>query len=106
MSGAPGVDGAEVNTFAYFLLANDFGQRAGGTGGRIGTMANDTAKARKDLLIKGLFLCFLGLAVLVSPAFIHAPGFAAAVGGSSVVGWFALALGIAFIGQWALRRNK
>ena len=44
-------------------------------------MAADTHKARKDLLIKGLILCFLGLIVLVSPAFIHAAGFAAAVGG-------------------------
>lgn len=75
-------------------------------GGRIGAMPTDTAKARKDLLIKGLFLVLLGLFVLVSPAFIKAPGFAAAVGGSSVVGWFALVLGIAFLGQWVLRRNK
>jgi hypothetical protein len=44
--------------------------------------------------------------VLVSPAFIHSPGFAQAVGGSSVVGWFALVLGIAFLAQWALRRDK
>ena len=44
--------------------------------------------------------------VLVAPAFVKAPGFAEAVGGSSVVGWFALVLGIAFLGQWALRRNK
>jgi uncharacterized membrane protein HdeD (DUF308 family) len=73
---------------------------------RIPAMAADTKKARKDLLIKGLLLCFLGLVVLVSPAFIKAPGFAEAVGGSSVVGWFALALGIAFLGQWTLRRNK
>jgi hypothetical protein len=28
------------------------------------------------------------------------------VGGSSVVGWFALVLGIAFLAQWALRRDK
>ena len=69
-------------------------------------MAIDTAKARKDLLIKGLFLFLLGLAVLVSPAFIKAPGLAQAVSGSSVVGWFALALGMAFLVQWALRRNK
>ena len=69
-------------------------------------MAIDTIKGRKDLLIKGLFLCLLGLFVLVSPAFIKAPGFAAAVSGSSIVGWFALVLGLAFLGQWALRRNK
>ena len=69
-------------------------------------MAIDTAKARKDLLIKGLFLFLLGLIVLVSPAFIKAPGFAEAVGGSSVVGWFSLVLGMAFLAQWALRRHR
>jgi hypothetical protein len=69
-------------------------------------MTRDPDKARKDLLIKGMILVFLGLIVLVSPMFIHAPGFAAAVGGSSVVGWFSLVLGIAFLGQWALRRKK
>ena len=78
----------------------------GSCNGRIGPMAIDTAKARKDLLIKGVFLFFLGLIVLVSPAFIKAPGFAEAVSGSSVVGWFALVLGMAFLVQWALRRNK
>lgn len=87
-----------------WLTASPAEGRSGG--GRIGTMATDTTKARKDLLIKGLFLVLLGLFVLVSPAFIKAPGLAAAVGGSSVVGWFALVLGIAFLGQWALRRNK
>ena len=68
-------------------------------------MAADPKKARKDLLIKGFLLCFIGLVVLVSPAFISAPGFMAAVGGSSVVGWFALVLGAAFLVQWAWRKN-
>ena len=69
-------------------------------------MATGKHKNSKDLLIKGLILCLLGLAVLVSPLFIRAPGFMQAVGGSSVVGWFALVLGIAFVAQWAWRRNK
>lgn len=69
-------------------------------------MAADNPKARKDLLIKGLILSFLGLAVLVSPIFIKAPELAQTVGGSSVVGWFSLVLGLAFLGQWAWRRNK
>lgn len=68
-------------------------------------MAADPKKARKDLLLKGFLLCFIGLAVLVSPAFISAPGFMAAVGGSSVVGWFALVLGTAFLAQWAWRKK-
>jgi uncharacterized membrane protein HdeD (DUF308 family) len=69
-------------------------------------MTRDPKKARKDLLLKGLILCFVGLLVLISPAFVHAPAFAQAVGGSSVVGWFSLVLGIAFLGQGTLRRGK
>jgi uncharacterized membrane protein HdeD (DUF308 family) len=69
-------------------------------------MATDPTKARKDLLLKGLFLLLLGLFVLLSRGFIQAPGFAASVSGSSLVGWFALVLGIAFLGQWAWRRSK
>ena len=68
-------------------------------------MAADPKQARKDLLLKGFLLCFIGLAVLVSPAFISAPGFMAAVGGSSIVGWFALVLGTAFLAQWAWRKK-
>ena len=68
-------------------------------------MAADTKKARRDLLIKGFLLCFIGLVVLVSPAFISAPGFIAAVGGSALVGWFALVLGVAFLAQLAWRKN-
>jgi hypothetical protein len=69
-------------------------------------MVTNPRQARKDLLVKGLILSFLGLVVLLSPLFIHSAGFAQAVGGSSVVGWFALVLGIAFLAQWALRRNR
>lgn len=69
-------------------------------------MARDPNKARKDLLLKGLLLCFIGAIVLVSPAFIRAPGFTEAVGGSSIVGWFALVLGIAFMLQWLWRRRQ
>jgi hypothetical protein len=111
MSGAPGRNGPEVNTFAQFLLADGLPP----ADGRIShpanprrkptTVAKDPEKARKELLIKGLLLCFIGALVLLAPAFIHAPGMDA-VAGSSVVGWFALALGLAFILQWALRRNR
>lgn len=69
-------------------------------------MARDSKNVRRDLLIKGLLLCFIGLLVLLSPMVIRAPGFSEAVGGSSVVGWFALVLGIAFVAQWLARRNR
>ena len=68
-------------------------------------MAADPRKTRNDLLIKGLLLCFIGLIVLLAPAFIRSPGMEA-VAGSSVVGWFSLVLGLAFVGQWAWRRNR
>ena len=69
-------------------------------------MAADSKKSLRDLLIKGLMLCFLGAIVLVSPVFIHSSALNEAVGGSSVVGWFSLVLGIAFLAQWARRRNR
>lgn len=111
MSGPPGLNGAEVNTFAHFLLASGCRQlgclgpscKASDT---IASMARNPRTIRRDLLIKGLLLCFIGLLVLVSPMVIRAPGFAQAVGGSSVVGWFALVLGIVFVVQWLVRRNQ
>jgi hypothetical protein len=67
---------------------------------------SNNPQASKDLLFKGLLLCGIGLAVLISPAFVRSPAFAQAVGGSSVVGWFSLALGIAFLAQWAWRCTR
>lgn len=59
-----------------------------------------------ELLLKGIVLAMIGAGVLLSPYFIQTPGFRAAVGGSALVGWFALVLGAAFVVQWALRRRK
>ncbi|MBI2770177.1 MAG: hypothetical protein HYX47_11170 [Burkholderiales bacterium] len=63
-------------------------------------------RSLKDLLLKGIVLVLIGAGVLVSPAFIQSPGLHDAVAGSAVVGWFSLALGIAFLGQWAWRRRR
>jgi len=60
----------------------------------------------KDLLSKGLLIALIGLAVLVSPYFIVSPGLRDVVARSSLVGWFALVLGAAFIVRWALSRRK
>jgi hypothetical protein len=62
--------------------------------------------ADKDLLSKGLLIAFIGLAVLVSPYFISSPALRDVVARSSLVGWFALVLGAAFIVRWALARRK
>ena len=46
----------------------------------------------------------IGLGVVVSPYFITSPGMQGIVTQSAVVGWFALALGLAFVGLYARRR--
>lgn len=61
-------------------------------------------QANNDLLIKGLLCTFIGLGVLVSPYFITSPGMQGIVARSTLVGWFALVLGLAFIGLYAKRR--
>ena len=64
--------------------------------------------ANKLLLHKGVLCALIGLAVLISPYFIQSPALQQAVGGSSLVGWFSLVLGLAFVGQylWQLRRRE
>lgn len=57
-----------------------------------------------DLLIKGILCVLIGLGVVFAPRFISAPGIQSMVSNSSWVGWFALALGLAFVGLYARRR--
>ena len=61
-------------------------------------------KANGDLLLKGVLCVLIGLAVLVSPHFIKSPGMQDIVAKASLVGWFALVLGVAFIGLYVRRR--
>jgi len=74
--------------------------------------APETAPIRRPadnlLLHKGAMCALIGLAVLISPYFIQSPALQQAVGGSSLVGWFSLVLGLAFMGQhfWKRRRGK
>ena len=46
----------------------------------------------------------IGLGVVVSPYFITSPGMQSIVASSAAVGWFALVLGLAFVGLYARRR--
>ncbi|MEP6790204.1 MAG: hypothetical protein ABI907_02470 [Ramlibacter sp.] len=66
----------------------------------------DPAQALKDLLFKGMVLMLIGAIVLIAPAFMGGSGFRQAIAGSSLVGWFALILGIAFTCQWAWHRSR
>ena len=59
-----------------------------------------------ELAIKGIFCLLIGLGVVVSPYFITSPGMQGIVASSAAVGWFALVLGLAFIGVYARRRMK
>jgi uncharacterized membrane protein HdeD (DUF308 family) len=66
---------------------------------------SQAAKANSELLQKGLLLAFIGLAVLIGPAFMAPSGLRNMVASSAVVGWFALVLGGAFVVLYALRRR-
>ena len=61
-------------------------------------------KANNELLFKGILCALIGLAVLTSPYFITSPGMQGIVAKSSLLGWFALVLGCAFIGVYIWRR--
>ena len=54
--------------------------------------------------MKGILCILIGLGVVVSPYFIKSPGMQGIVAQSAVVGWFALALGLALLGVYARRR--
>jgi len=61
-------------------------------------------KSNGELLLKGILCALIGLGVLLSPHFITSPGMQGIVANASLVGWFALVLGIAFIGLHLRRR--
>ena len=61
-------------------------------------------KANNELAIKGILCILIGLGVVVSPYFITSPGMQGIVAKSAAVGWFALVLGVAFVGLYARRR--
>ena len=61
-------------------------------------------KANNELLFKGILCTLIGLGVLISPYFISSPGMQGIVAKSGLVGWFALVLGLAFVGLYAKRR--
>ena len=61
-------------------------------------------KADTELLVQGVLCALIGLGVLVAPHFAVSPGIQGVVAQASVVGWFALVLGCAFIAVVGRRR--
>ena len=60
--------------------------------------------ANNELVIKGILCMLIGLGVVLSPYFVKSPGMQGIVAQSAAVGWFALILGLAFVGLYAFRR--
>ena len=61
-------------------------------------------QASNDLMIKAVLCMLIGLGVLLSPHYITSPGMQGIVAKASLVGWFALVLGVAFLALYLKRR--
>lgn len=66
---------------------------------------NQTRKADQDLLAKGVIISLIGVVILLGPHFARSPAVQELLSGGQVMGWFALVLGVAFLGQYFLRRR-
>ena len=62
-------------------------------------------KADQDLLFKGIVIVLIGVAILLGPYVARSPAVQELLNNGQVVGWFALVLGVAFLGQYFLRRR-
>ena len=62
------------------------------------------ATADKELLFKGVLCALIGIGVLLAPRFLRSAAIVDMIAQASIVGWFALVLGCAFIGLYAKRR--
>ncbi len=64
------------------------------------------AKADKELLFKGVTCALIGLVILLAPYIARSGSVRELMAQATVVGWFALVLGIAFGVQYGVRRAK
>jgi len=58
-----------------------------------------------NFLFRGIACIVIGAAVLLAPHFLGTTGFAEAVGGSGLVGWFAIVLGAVLVVVHLTRRG-
>jgi len=61
-------------------------------------------KSNNELLFKGVLCALIGAGVLLTPFFVASQDVQNMVGKASLVGWFAMFLGLAFMGGYAWRR--
>lgn len=59
-----------------------------------------------DMLVRGVILVLIGLVLLIAPHFMAASPTRELFVHARIPAWFALVLGAAFMGQYALRRRK
>lgn len=59
-----------------------------------------------DTLVRGVILALIGLVLLVAPQFMSESPLRGLFVQASVVAWFALALGLAFVAKDGLRRLR
>ena len=64
------------------------------------------SKPRNEILIKGMTIALIGIIILLAPIFKPESGIGQLFAQSYLVGWFALVLGLAFIGQFLWARFK
>ena len=72
-------------------------------------MSAPTTPSRKldnDVLFKGVICALIGAIILLAPYFSRSPDVQDLMRQAYIVGWFALALGIAFLVQFAVRLRK
>lgn len=62
-------------------------------------------KTDQELLFKGIAIALIGAVILLGPYFARSPAVQELLTGGQIVGWFALVLGLAFLGQYFLRRR-
>lgn len=63
-------------------------------------------KQTKELLFKGVTCALIGLVILLAPYVARSDSVRELMGQATVVGWFALVLGLAFMLQYGLRRRR
>lgn len=64
------------------------------------------SQPRNEILIKGMTIALIGIIILLAPIFKPESGIGQLFAQSYLVGWFALVLGLAFIGQFLWTRFK
>lgn len=57
-----------------------------------------------ELLFKGVTCALIGMVILLAPYYARSLSVRDLMGQIHVVGWFALVLGLAFIGRWGWQR--